>query len=196
KCPMGKMNSGKKYWNYFPAQYGFILHLPPQGGIWKAVGASTDMGGCSFSLFLASQSSWKNTAPELSAAAQFREECAQQEDEKCATQCSRPEPENFHPGSSLGCITTQHYLENITQAINHALPGCVWTLAGQGSTVDGVCLDTCYDLSAEGGVKSMLEEFDQTVGLDYLRTGISAFRDIVNELTLDNLPLILVTSGW
>lgn len=26
-----------------------------------------------------------------------------------------------------------------------------------------------YDLSAEGGVKSMLEEFDQTVGLDYLR---------------------------
>ncbi|CDQ93161.1 unnamed protein product, partial [Oncorhynchus mykiss] len=27
------------------------------------------------------------------------------------------------------------------------------------------------------------------------QTGISAFRDIVNELTLDNLPLILVTSG-
>ncbi|KAM9559268.1 putative endonuclease 4 [Salvelinus alpinus] len=74
-----------------------------------------------------------------------------------------------------------------------------------------------YDLSAEGGVKSMLEEFDQTVGLDYLRaihfngklgchldcledigqgqTGISAFRDIVNEPTLDNIPLILVTSG-
>uniref|UniRef100_A0A674CM65 Uncharacterized protein n=1 Tax=Salmo trutta TaxID=8032 RepID=A0A674CM65_SALTR len=153
------------------AQYGFILHLPPQGGIWKAVGASTDMGGCSFSLFLASQSSWKNTAPDLSAAAQFQEECP--------VQCSGPEPENFHPGSSLGCITTQHCLENIAQAINHALPANTLLEYMNG-----------YDLSAEGGVKSMLEEFDQTLGCH-----LDPFRDIVNEPTLDNIPLILVTSG-
>lgn len=67
-------------------------------------------------------------------------------------------------------------------------------MSGQGSTVGGkfcelksiidrvrdqsrvgVCLDTChafaagYDLSAEGGVKAMLSEFDQEVGLQYLK---------------------------
>ncbi|KAG7491528.1 hypothetical protein MATL_G00004560 [Megalops atlanticus] len=118
-------------------------------------------------------------------------------------------------------------------------------MCGQGSTVGGqfselraiidrvqdqsrvgVCLDTChafaagYDLSAKGGVKSMLDEFDQVVGLHYLRAmhlndskgklgchldrhedigrgqiGLSAFRDIVNEPRLDNIPLILETPG-
>ncbi|XP_035260823.1 probable endonuclease 4 [Anguilla anguilla] len=118
-------------------------------------------------------------------------------------------------------------------------------MCGQGSTVGGqfselrgiidrvrdqsrvgVCLDTChafaagYDLSAEGGVKSMLDEFDRVVGLSYLRgvhlndskgklgchldrhedigrgqIGIPAFRDIVNEPRLDNIPLILETPG-
>ncbi|TWW81547.1 probable endonuclease 4 [Takifugu flavidus] len=118
-------------------------------------------------------------------------------------------------------------------------------MSGQGSTVGGrfselrsiidkvrdqsrvgVCLDTChafaagYDLAAEGGVKAMLDEFDQDVGLRYLRAihlndskgklgcnldrhedigegciGISAFRDIVNEPRLDNIPLILETPG-
>ncbi|KPP66087.1 DNA-(apurinic or apyrimidinic site) lyase-like [Scleropages formosus] len=118
-------------------------------------------------------------------------------------------------------------------------------MSGQGSTVGGqfselrtiidrvrdqsrvgVCLDTChafaagYDLSAKGGVKSMLDEFDQVVGLHYLRAihlndskgklgchldrhedighgkiGLSAFRDVVNEPRLDNIPLILETPG-
>ncbi|KAM4624111.1 putative endonuclease 4 [Polymixia lowei] len=118
-------------------------------------------------------------------------------------------------------------------------------MSGQGSTVGGrfselrsiidrvrdqsrvgVCLDTChafsagYDLSAEGGVKAMLDEFDKTVGHQYLRAmhlndskgklgchldrhedigkgqiGISAFRDVVNEPRLDNIPLILETPG-
>ncbi|KAJ8384138.1 hypothetical protein AAFF_G00208400 [Aldrovandia affinis] len=118
-------------------------------------------------------------------------------------------------------------------------------MCGQGSTVGGqfselrgiidrvrdqsrvgVCLDTChafaagYDLSAEGGVKSVLDEFDQVVGLSYLRAlhlndskgklgchldrhedigqgqiGFPAFRDIVNEPRLDNIPLILETPG-
>ncbi|GAA6219948.1 uncharacterized protein LOC108889127 [Lates japonicus] len=158
---------------------------------------------------------------------------------------------NFHPGSSLGSITTEQCVDKIAGAINHAhqqTPAVVTVLenmSGQGSTVGGkfselksiidkvrdqtrvgVCLDTChafaagYDLAAEGGVKAMLNEFDQEVGLHYLKAihlndskgklgcnldrhedigkgqiGISAFRDIVNEPRLDNIPLILETPG-
>uniref|UniRef100_A0A1A8MUT1 Xylose isomerase-like TIM barrel domain-containing protein n=5 Tax=Nothobranchius TaxID=28779 RepID=A0A1A8MUT1_9TELE len=158
---------------------------------------------------------------------------------------------NFHPGSSLGTITTEQCVDKIAGAINHAhqqTPSVVTVLenmSGQGSTVGGkfselksiihkvrdqtrvgVCLDTChafaagYDLAAEGGVTAMLDEFDQEVGLHYLRAihlndskgklgchldrhedigkgniGISAFRDIVNEPRLDNIPLILETPG-
>ncbi|MEQ2235898.1 hypothetical protein ILYODFUR_006876 [Ilyodon furcidens] len=75
-----------------------------------------------------------------------------------------------------------------------------------------------YDLAAEGGVTAMLDQFDQEVGLRHLKAvhlndskgklgcnldrhedigkgniGISAFRDIVNEPRLDNIPLILET---
>uniref|UniRef100_A0A3Q3BHS7 Si:ch211-141o9.10 n=1 Tax=Kryptolebias marmoratus TaxID=37003 RepID=A0A3Q3BHS7_KRYMA len=155
---------------------------------------------------------------------------------------------NFHPGSSLGAITTEQCVEKIAGAINHAhqqTPAVVTleNMSGQGSTIGGkfselrsiidkvrdqsrvgVCLDTChafaaYDLSAEGGAAAMFEEFDQEVGLHYLRAvhlndskklgchldrhedigkgniGISAFRDIVNEPRLDNIPLILETPG-
>uniref|UniRef100_A0A3P8S048 Si:ch211-141o9.10 n=1 Tax=Amphiprion percula TaxID=161767 RepID=A0A3P8S048_AMPPE len=158
---------------------------------------------------------------------------------------------NFHPGSSLGTITTEQCVEKIAGAINHAhqqTPAVVTVLenmSGQGSTVGGkfvelksiidkvrdqtrvgVCLDTChafaagYDLAVEGGVKAMFDEFDQEVGLHYLKAvhlndskgklgcnldrhedigkghiGISAFRDIVNEPRLDNIPLILETPG-
>ncbi|KAF7649452.1 hypothetical protein LDENG_00141070 [Lucifuga dentata] len=158
---------------------------------------------------------------------------------------------NFHPGSSLGSITTEQCVAKIASAINYAhrqTPAVVAVLenmCGQGSTVGGtfselrsiidkvrdqsrvgVCLDTChafaagYDLAAKGGVKAMLDEFDQEVGLEYLRAvhlndskgklgckvdrhedigkghiGISAFRDIVNERRLNNIPLILETPG-
>ncbi|MGH0133842.1 UNVERIFIED_CONTAM: hypothetical protein FKN15_020057 [Acipenser sinensis] len=88
----------------------------------------------------------------------------------------------------------------------------------------GVCLDTChafaagYDLSAVGGVKKMLDEFDWTVGLQYLKAvhlndskgklgchldrhenigegeiGLEGFRQIMNEPRLDNMPMILET---
>uniref|UniRef100_H3D5X1 Si:ch211-141o9.10 n=2 Tax=Tetraodon nigroviridis TaxID=99883 RepID=H3D5X1_TETNG len=158
---------------------------------------------------------------------------------------------NFHPGSSLGLITTQQCLGKVAGAINHAhrqVPAVVTVLenmCGQGATVGGrfselrgiidkvrdqsrvgVCLDTChafaagYDLAAEGGVRAMLDEFDQEVGLHYLKAvhlndskgqlgcnldrhedigkgciGISAFRDVVNEPRLNNIPLILETPG-
>ncbi|XP_029953447.1 uncharacterized protein LOC115392913 [Salarias fasciatus] len=158
---------------------------------------------------------------------------------------------NFHPGSSLGTITTEQCVEKIAGAINHAhrqTPQVVTVLenmSGQGSTVGGkfselkgiidrvrdqsrvgVCLDICHafaaghDLAAEGGVKAMLDLFDQEVGLGYLKAmhlndskgklgcnldrhedigkgeiGIAAFRDIMNEPRLDNIPLILETPG-
>ncbi|CAL1604835.1 unnamed protein product [Knipowitschia caucasica] len=158
---------------------------------------------------------------------------------------------NFHPGSSLGSISTEQCVQRIATSINNAhqkTPAVVTVLenmSGQGSTVGGnfpelksiidkvrdqsrmgVCLDTChafangYDLSAEGGVKAMLNEFDQEVGLQYLKAvhlndskgklgcnldrhedigkghiGISAFRDIMNEPRLDHIPLILETPG-
>ncbi|KAM9716736.1 putative endonuclease 4 isoform 1-T1 [Menidia menidia] len=107
---------------------------------------------------------------------------------------------NFHPGSSLGTITTEQCVDKIAGAINHAhqqTPAVVTVLenmSGQGSTVGGkfselksiidkvrdqtrvgVCLDTChafaagYDLAAEDGVKAMLDQFDQEVGLHYLK---------------------------
>uniref|UniRef100_A0A3P8WZM7 Si:ch211-141o9.10 n=1 Tax=Cynoglossus semilaevis TaxID=244447 RepID=A0A3P8WZM7_CYNSE len=75
-----------------------------------------------------------------------------------------------------------------------------------------------YDLAAKGGFKRMLNEFDCEVGLQYLEAihlndsrgqlgckldrhedigrgyiGISAFREIVNEPKLNNIPMILET---
>ncbi|XP_069053132.1 probable endonuclease 4 [Lepisosteus oculatus] len=118
-------------------------------------------------------------------------------------------------------------------------------MSGQGSTVGGqfselrgiiervrdksrvgVCLDTChafaagYDISAAGGIKKVLDEFDSVVGLSYLRAlhlndskgklgchldrhedigrgqiGLAAFRELVNEPRLDGIPMILETPG-
>uniref|UniRef100_A0A8B9JT23 Probable endonuclease 4 n=1 Tax=Astyanax mexicanus TaxID=7994 RepID=A0A8B9JT23_ASTMX len=157
---------------------------------------------------------------------------------------------NFHPGASIDSSTEKcieriaqaiNHAHNQTSAVITVLEN----MSGQGSTVGGqfnelkriidrvrdktrvgVCLDTChafaagYDISKAGGVKSMLDQFDQEVGLHYLRAfhlndskgilgchldrhedigcgniGISAFRDIVNEPRLDNIPLILETPG-
>ncbi|XP_074518735.1 putative endonuclease 4 isoform X2 [Halichoeres trimaculatus] len=197
-------------------------HVGIQGGVWKAVDSCTEMGGSSFALFLGSQRSWKRPAPDQTAADKFREQCSLQ----------GYDPAHILPHGSylMNCGSPKEVLEN---------------MSGQGSTVGGkfselksiidrvrdqsrvgVCLDTChafaagYDLSAEGGVKAMLSEFDQEVGLQYLKAihlndskgklgchldrhedigkgqiGISAFQDIVNEPRLDNIPLILETPG-
>ncbi|XP_030630967.1 uncharacterized protein LOC115812622 [Chanos chanos] len=157
---------------------------------------------------------------------------------------------NFHPGASMGLTTEQclDKIAQAINHAHQQTPAVITVLenmSGQGSTVGGqfgelkgivdrvrdktrvaVCLDTChafaagYDLSAAGGVKSVLEEFDRVVGLPYLRAihlndskgklgchldrhedigrgeiGLSAFRDIVNEPRLDNIPLILETPG-
>ncbi|XP_051795939.1 probable endonuclease 4 isoform X2 [Acanthochromis polyacanthus] len=123
---------------------------------------------------------------------------------------------NFHPGSSLGTITTEQCVEKIAGAINHAhqqTPAVVTVLenmSGQGSTVGGkfvelksiidkvrdqtrvgVCLDTCHAFAA-GKLGCHLDRHED-IGKGHI--GISAFRDIVNEPRLDNIPLILETPG-
>ncbi|XP_012718498.2 probable endonuclease 4 [Fundulus heteroclitus] len=258
-------------------------HVPIQGGIWKAVESSVEMGGTSFALFLGSQRSWKRPALDQHAAEKFQEQCCLHGFDPAhilphgsyLMNCGSPKDDvfeksqallvdelsrcsllglnlyNFHPGSSLGTISTEQCVDKIAGAINHAhqqTPAVVTVLenmSGQGSTVGGkfselrsivdrvrdqtrvgVCLDTChafaagYDLAAEGGVTAMLDQFDREVGLRYLKAvhlndskgklgcnldrhedigkgniGISAFRDIVNEPRLDNIPLILETPG-
>lgn len=258
-------------------------HVRIQGGIWKAVHSSVEMGGNCFALFLGSQRSWKRPALQQEAAEKFREQCSLQGFDPAhilphgsyLMNCGSPKEDvfqksqdllvdelsrcsllglnlfNFHPGSSLGSITADQCCEKIAGAINHAhrqtaaVVTVLENMSGQGSTVGGrlselrsiidqvrdqtrvgVCLDTChafaagYDLAAEGGVKAVLDEFDQVVGLHYLKAvhlndskgrlgchldrhedigkgqiGITAFRDIVNEPRLDNIPLILETPG-
>lgn len=88
----------------------------------------------------------------------------------------------------------------------------------------GVCIDTChayaagYDLSCLQGYEQMMEEFDRTVGLNYLKgmhlndskrelgskvdrhenigegeIGLDAFRFIMQDERLNNIPMILET---
>uniref|UniRef100_A0A673ACJ9 Si:ch211-141o9.10 n=1 Tax=Sphaeramia orbicularis TaxID=375764 RepID=A0A673ACJ9_9TELE len=247
-------------------------HVGIQGGIWKAIDSCTEMGGKCFALFPGSQRSWKRPPLDLKAGfdpvhivphGSYLMNCGSPKDDVFEKSQALLVDElsrcsilglnlyNFHPGSSLGSISTEQCMDNIAGAINHAhrqTPAVVTVLenmSGQGSTLGGkfselkgiidkvrdqtrvgVCLDTChayaagYDLALKGGVKAMLDEFDQEVGLEYLKAihlndskgklgcnldrhedigkghiGISAFRDIVNEPRLDNIPLILETPG-
>uniref|UniRef100_A0A8C4QL98 Si:ch211-141o9.10 n=1 Tax=Eptatretus burgeri TaxID=7764 RepID=A0A8C4QL98_EPTBU len=88
----------------------------------------------------------------------------------------------------------------------------------------GVCFDTChafaagYDISTAEGLRCVLDEFDQIVGLKYLKAvhlndskgklgchldrhenigkgyiGLAGFRAIMNEPRFDHLPMILET---
>lgn len=102
----------------------------------------------------------------------------------------------LHPGSSVG-LERNHAIFNIIKGLNMILTMstsvviCLETMAGKGTEVGrnfselkfiidhiedrskiGVCIDTChlhdagYDL---GNFDSVLEEFEQVVGLDYLK---------------------------
>ncbi|XP_053577243.1 probable endonuclease 4 [Bombina bombina] len=88
----------------------------------------------------------------------------------------------------------------------------------------GVCLDTCHafaaghDLSQKAGLKKMLDQFDEVVGLSYLKAvhlndskgtvgcrldrhenigrghiGLEGFRQVMNEPRLNGIPMILET---
>ncbi|XP_068108230.1 probable endonuclease 4 isoform X2 [Hyperolius riggenbachi] len=88
----------------------------------------------------------------------------------------------------------------------------------------GVCLDTCHafaaghNLAEEAGLRHMLDEFEETVGLSYLRAvhlndskgkvgcrldrhenigrghiGVTGFRQVMNEPRFNDIPMILET---
>ena len=152
---------------------------------------------------------------------------------------------NFHPGTHKG-IGAERAITNITAHLNEALYPKMSTvvllevMAGKGTEIGGrfediknvidgvklkdkvgVCLDTChawdagYDMQ---DVDSVLEEFDNIIGLNYLKAihlndsknergshkdrhanlgegkiGLDALTKIINHKTLRDLPFILET---
>lgn len=154
---------------------------------------------------------------------------------------------NFHPGSHLKKITVEECLDRIAESINIALDktagvtAVIENTAGQGSNLGfafwqlkyiidkvqdksrvGICIDTCHTFTAgydlKDGYESVWKEFDEVVGLEYLRAihlndskkelatrvdrhdsigkgflGIDFFRNIMKDSRFDNIPLILET---
>uniref|UniRef100_W5N155 Si:ch211-141o9.10 n=1 Tax=Lepisosteus oculatus TaxID=7918 RepID=W5N155_LEPOC len=138
-------------------------HVSIAGGIWKAVEECVSLGGRSFAMFLGSQRSWQRPPLDEKAAARFREACREHGVEPAfilphgsyLMNCGSPKQ-----GSTVGGQFSE--LRGIIERVRDK------------SRV-GVCLDTChafaagYDISAAGGIKKVLDEFDSVVGLSYLR---------------------------
>ena len=102
----------------------------------------------------------------------------------------------LHPGSSVG-MERNHAISNIVKGLNMILGNgkkvtiCLETMAGKGTEVGktfeelayiiehiedksriGVCLDTCHINDAGydvGEIEKVLDEFDNVIGLDYLK---------------------------
>ncbi len=154
---------------------------------------------------------------------------------------------NFHPGSHLGRISVEDCLDRVAASINMALEqtsgvtAVIENTAGQGSNVGnafwqlryiidrvddksrvGVCLDTCHTYSAGydivGAYDSVFDEFEATVGFNYLRgvhlndtkkalgsrvdrhesigkglLGIDFFKRFMKDTRFDGIPVILET---
>ena len=154
---------------------------------------------------------------------------------------------NFHPGSHLKKISIEECLDRVAESINMALDktqgvtAVIENTAGQGSNVGhefwqlkyiidrvedksrvGVCLDTCHTYSAGydfiGEYDKVFREFDETVGLHYLKAihlndtkkalgshvdrhdsigkgllGIDFFKRFMKDERFDNMPVILET---
>lgn len=154
---------------------------------------------------------------------------------------------NFHPGSHLNKISVEACLEKVAESINITLgktqgvTAVIENTAGQGSNVGnefwqlkyiidrvedksrvGVCLDTCHTYSAGYDIvadyDNVFQEFDATVGFDYLRgihlndtkkalgshvdrhdsigkglLGIDFFKRFMKDVRFDDMPVILET---
>lgn len=154
---------------------------------------------------------------------------------------------NFHPGSTLREISDEECLDRIAESINIALDktsgvtAVIENTAGQGSNMGytfyhlahiidkvedksrvGVCIDTCHTFTAGYDLKDhyeeMWQEFDEVVGLSYLRAihlndsmkplgsrvdrhhniglgliGIDFFKTIMRDARFDAIPFILET---
>ncbi|KAF9762366.1 putative endonuclease 4 [Nosema granulosis] len=155
---------------------------------------------------------------------------------------------NIHPGSDvtkMGQKCLEHIAEYLNKAIEE-VPGITILLenmAGQGNVVCskfeqiatiisliedktriGVCLDTChmfgagYDIRTRDKFEKVMEEFDRTIGLNYLKAvhlndskeplgsrkdrhecigkgliGLEAFKFIMNSKIFEDVPMILET---
>ena len=154
---------------------------------------------------------------------------------------------NFHPGSHLNKETVEECLDRVAEYINITLDktkgvtAVIENTAGQGSNVGsefwhlsymidkvedksrvGVCLDTCHTFTAGYDIvddyDKVFNEFDQTVGMKYLRgihlndskkalashvdrhdsigkglIDIEFFKRFMKDERFDNMPIILET---
>jgi deoxyribonuclease-4 len=154
---------------------------------------------------------------------------------------------NFHPGSHLKQITPDECLDRIAESINLTLEktsgvtAVIENTAGQGSNMGfafwqirriidgvadksrvGVCIDTCHTYTAgydlKNAYESVWEEFDNEIGLSYLRAihlndskkelgsrvdrhdsigkgflGLDFFKKIMQDPNLNQVPFILET---
>ncbi|KAF8343392.1 AP endonuclease [Amanita rubescens] len=159
---------------------------------------------------------------------------------------------NFHPGSTVGAISTAECISYIAEGINRAhketqhVKIVIENMAGSGNVIGsnyaelagtinlvedksrvGVCLDSChmfaagYDIRTKEGWNAMLSEFDEKVGLKYLRgmhlndskvdvgskrdrheniglgfLGIRTFAHILSDHRVQGIPLILETPSF
>ncbi|KIL67037.1 hypothetical protein M378DRAFT_1025585 [Amanita muscaria Koide BX008] len=159
---------------------------------------------------------------------------------------------NFHPGSTLGSISTDECIAHIANSINRAhketnsVTIVIENMAGSGNVIGsdfkelgsiigrvedrsrvGVCLDTChmfaagYDIRTKDGWDAMLSQFDEKVGLKYLRgmhindskmdlnsrrdrheniglgyLGIRTFSHLLSDPRVQGIPLILETQSF
>ena len=155
---------------------------------------------------------------------------------------------NFHPGSHLNMVDVDTFLSTIAESINMALEtsgvtAVIENTSGQGSNLGfdfehiakiidkvddksrvGVCIDSChafaagYDLSSDETFNAVWNDFDRTIGFNYLRgmhlndtkkglaskvdrhesigkgiLGQRFFQLLMNDSRFDNIPLILET---
>lgn len=153
---------------------------------------------------------------------------------------------NFHPGNHLG-KGVEYGIQRIADALNEIIKGnentmiLLETMSGKGTEIGrnfeelraiidrikynelvGICLDTCHIYSAGydivNNLDRVLEEFDDIIGLDRLKTihlndsmvefdskkdrhatigegtiGLNAIKNIINHLLLKKLPFYLET---
>ncbi|XP_076373070.1 putative endonuclease 4 isoform X2 [Tachypleus tridentatus] len=212
-------------------------HVSISGGLENAVYNAKAIGARAFGLFLRSQRQWVCKPLSKETAEKFREAC-QEHDYPChlilphgsyLLNCGAPNEEtlrksrealidelkrcemlgipmfNFHPGSTCGEISVESCLEKIAESINLAHSKTSSVITG-------------FDLSQPKGFQKMMTEFENVIGLKYLKAihlndsagklgchldrhenigkgniGIEGFRHIMNDPRLNNIPMILET---
>ena len=155
---------------------------------------------------------------------------------------------NFHPGWTGGAPRNEaigriaNHINTAHKATTKVIP-VLETMAGSNNVIGstfadlaaiidgvhdksrvGVCLDTChvfaagYDLRSSSTLRAVLDDFDRTIGMQYLKAlhindskapfgshrdlhqniglgflGLRAFHNVMNETRFENLPMVLET---